>query len=641
MILSCSNISKEFGETKIIHSCSFSIDDADHIAIVGINGAGKTTLLKIILGLLEPTHGTITRNKEKTIGYLSQKEPVDGENTLFEELLSTKQAIIEMENSIRDLEKQMPLLSGESLEKCMETYSTLSTTFEYNGGYSYMSDIYGILNGLSFEEKDYHRKVSSFSGGQKTRVALGKILLKKPDLIVLDEPTNHLDLSSVAWLETYLLNYKGALLVVSHDRYFLDKISNKVIEIENAMTRLFTGNYSAYAKKKELIREAEVNAYLNNKSEIKRQEEIIEKLRSFNREKSIRRAESREKLLSKMDHLDKPLEEKKPMHIKLSPSIISGKDVLVIDNLSKQFDQNELFHSISFEIKRKEHLALLGDNGTGKTTLLKIINNQLDASSGTYKLGSNVQIGYYDQEQQLLDDSLTLFEEISNAYPSLAITKIRNTLAAFSFTGDDVMKKISTLSGGERGRLSLAKLMLSNANFLILDEPTNHLDIQSKEILESALNAYDGTVLYVSHDRYFINKTATRILELSQNNIHNYIGNYTFYLEQKEREHKIDFKSSSQKESKNSKEKDSETKIDWNKKKEDAARERKRKTQIEKTEHLIETLELKKEELETKMGIPINCSNPSKLQALSEKLNACMMELENAIELWSSLQEDL
>lgn len=640
MILSCTNITKEFGETQLIKSCSFSIDDLDHISIVGANGAGKTTLLKIILDLIKPTSGTVTINKDKTIGYLSQKEPVNSEKTLYEELLSTKQYIIDMENSLRDLEKKMPLLSGELLKKCMESYSLLSTRFELDGGYLYMSEVIGVLNGLGFLKTDYERKINTFSGGQKTRIALAKILLKNPDLIILDEPTNHLDLNSVAWLETYLLNYKGALLVVSHDRYFLDKISNKILEIEQTNTRLFTGNYSEYAKKKEQIRDAEINAYINNKKERKRQEEVIEKLRSFNREKSIKRAESREKLLDKMDVIDKPLEDQNAIQMILTPKVLSGKDVLSINELSKTFKQNVLFKNLNFDIKRGEHIAILGDNGTGKTTILKILNKQINATSGDFKLGVNVEIGYYDQEQQLLDDSLSLFDDVSNTFPHLTITEIRNTLAAFSFTGDEVMKKINTLSGGERGRLSLAKLMLSNANFLILDEPTNHLDIPSKEILESAINGYKGTVLYVSHDRYFIRKTATRILELHNKKIDNYIGGYSYYLEQKER------KKNMEETKKNNIENNSNDSIieitaknDWNKMKEEAAKERKLINEINQTEHLIEKLETKKEELETKMEMPTYCTNSSKLQELSKKLGKCIVELENAIDLWSSLQE--
>lgn len=638
MILSCSNIKKEFGEIVVIDSCSFSIDDSDHIAIVGVNGAGKTTLLKILMGITEPTSGSVTLNKEKTIGYLSQKKPVDTENTLYKEFLSTKQDLIAMEETLRTYEESMPILSGDELKLCMEKYASLSTTFELKGGYSYQSEITGVLNGLGFHEDDYNRNISTFSGGQKTRVALGKILLRKPHLIILDEPTNHLDLQSISWLENYLLNYNGALLVVSHDRFFLDKISNKVLEIERTNTRMFTGNYTAYAKKKEQIREAELHAYMNNKKERKRQEEVIEKLRSFNREKSIKRAESREKALNKMENLDKPLELKDAFHMTLSPSILSGKDVLSIDNLSKSFDSTDLFHNISFEIKRGEHIALLGDNGTGKTTLLKILNKQLDASNGIFHLGTNVEIGYYDQEQQLLSDDSTLFNEISDSYPNLTITEIRNTLAAFSFTGDDVMKQVSSLSGGERGRLSLAKLMLSNANFIILDEPTNHLDIRSKEILETAINGYSGTILFVSHDRYFISKTANRILELSKQDIQNYSGNYSFYLDQKKlHEEKLISNSTSS----NTPINESDEKINWAKSKEEAARKRKIANQMSNAEEKIEELELKKEELEQQMAMPDNCSNSSKLQELTEKLNECIIELENTMDLWSSLGEEM
>lgn len=638
MILSCSNIKKDFGEITVINSCSFSIDDLDHIAIVGVNGAGKTTLLKIIMGITDPTSGSVSINKDKSIGYLSQKNPVDSKNTLYNEFLSAKQDLINIEKKLRSYEEKMPLLSGDKLEECMDEYSSLSTTFELQGGYSYLSEITGVLNGLGFHSEDYDRSISSFSGGQKTRVALGKILLQKPNLIILDEPTNHLDLQSISWLENYLLNYHGALLVVSHDRFFLDKITTKILEIEQTNTRLFTGNYSAYAKKKELIREAKLHEYMNNKKERKRQEEIIDKLRSFNREKSIKRAESREKVLEKMEHIDRPLETRDSFHMTLSPRLLSGKDVLSINELSKSFDSMDLFQNISFEIKRGEHVALLGDNGTGKTTLLKILNKQIPASKGTFHLGTNVEVGYYDQEQQLLSDDATLFNEIADAYPNLTITEIRNTLAAFSFTGDDVTKQVKSLSGGERGRLSLAKLMLSNANFIILDEPTNHLDIRSKEILETALNGYDGTILFVSHDRYFISKTATRVLELSQNKITNYTGDYTFYLDQKKMKEEQETQSSI---SSSTNKNDTKEKLDWTKSKEESARIRKITKQIEQAENKIEELELKKEELEQQMAEPINCSNSSKLQELTEKLNECTISLEDTMDLWSSLQEEL
>ena len=529
MILSCSNINKTFTDNHVIKNASFHIEDNEKAAIVGINGAGKTTLLKIIVGSLSADHGTVTFAKDKNYGYLAQHQAVDSENTIFDELLTVKQEVLDLEASIRQTEQEMKSASDSKLELLLKKYDNLMHRFETINGYAYKSEITGILKGLGFTEEDFAKKVETLSGGQKTRIALGKILLQKPDLIILDEPTNHLDLNSIAWLETYLLNYKGAVIIVSHDRYFLDKIATKIIELDNGVLSTFHGNYSDYAVQKEHQRLEQMNAYLNQQREIKHQEEVIEKLKQFNREKSIRRAESREKMLNKIERLDKPAEVKADMNLTLTPHCTSGNDVMRIEGLSKRFDHLLLFENVSFEIKRGEHVAIIGDNGTGKTTLLKIINELLPPDTGTIYLGTNVEIGYYDQEHHVLHMDKTLFEEISDDYPYLTNTEIRNTLAAFLFTGEDVFKKISSLSGGERGRVSLAKLMLSEANFLILDEPTNHLDITSKEILETALNAYKGTVLYVSHDRYFINKTASRILELTHNAFINYIGNYDYY----------------------------------------------------------------------------------------------------------------
>ncbi len=531
MILSVQNISKAFAENKVLENISFHIEDYEKAAIVGINGAGKTTLLRIIVGQMQPDSGLVALSKDRNLGYLAQNDAVDSSNTIYEELLSVKQELIDLEHKIRDCEFSMQTAEGDALEKLMKQYSAFTHAFEMGDGYAYRSEITGVLKGLGFGEDEFGKSVSTLSGGQKTRVALGKLLLQKPDLIILDEPTNHLDLNSIAWLETYLLNYKGAVILVSHDRFFLDRIAAKVIEIDQTRATVFAGNYTAYAAKKELLRAAAMNAYLNQQREIKHQEEVIEKLKSFNREKSIRRAESREKLLNKMEVLDKPTEVRADMRLKLTPRYTSGGDVLTVEDLSKSFGEQLLFEHVSFEIKRGEHVAIIGDNGTGKTTLLKILNGLLPADSGAFHLGTNVEIGYYDQEHHVLHSGKTLFEEISDDYPTLNNTEIRNVLAAFLFTGDDVFKNIRNLSGGERGRVSLAKLMLGNANFLILDEPTNHLDILSKEILEDALNSYEGTVLYVSHDRYFINRTAHRILDLTGHRLVNYIGNYDYYLE--------------------------------------------------------------------------------------------------------------
>ena len=534
MILSCHNISKAFLENQVLANVSFHIEDYEKAAIVGINGAGKTTLLRILVGQMQPDQGSVTMARGKTFGYLAQDDAVDTAKTIYEELLSVKQKLIDLEDRIRACELSMQTAQGNSLETLMRQYDSLTHAFESGGGYAYKSEIVGVLKGLGFAEAEFQKPVSTLSGGQKTRVALSKLLLQGPELIILDEPTNHLDMNSIAWLETYLLNYKGAVIVVSHDRYFLNRIATKVIEIDQTVSTTFLGNYSDYAVKKEQLRKAAMNAYLNQQREIRHHEEVIEKLRSFNREKSIRRAESREKLLEKIDVLEKPTEVRTDMRIKLTPRRQSGNDVLTVEDLGKSFGSQVLFRHVDFEIKRGEHVAIIGDNGTGKTTLLKILNRLVTPDSGSFRLGTNVEIGYYDQEHHVLHSEKTLLEELSDDYPTLTTTEIRNLLAAFLFTGDDVFKRIDDLSGGERGRVSLAKLMLGNANFLILDEPTNHLDIMSKEILEDALNRYEGTVLYVSHDRYFINRTAHRILDLTARQFVNYIGNYDYYLEKRE-----------------------------------------------------------------------------------------------------------
>lgn len=534
MILSCSHVSKSFGTDVVLNDISFHIEENEKAAIVGINGAGKSTLLKIIVGELPSDQGFVTLARGKTMGYLAQHQDLASHQTIYGELLEVKRAVLDMEERIRSLEIEMQSAQGQKLDQMFETYTRLTHQFELENGYGCQSEIIGVLKGLGFSEEDFNREISTLSGGQKTRVSLGKLLLSRPDIILLDEPTNHLDMKSIAWLENYLLNYKGAVIIVAHDRYFLDKVATKIIELDQGQGMVFLGNYTSYSQKKAQVREAKMKAYLNQQQEIRHQEEVIANLKSFNREKSIKRAESREKMLSKIEVLEKPAEVNDEMALCLKPDILSGNDVITIRNLSKSFGDNHLFSHIDIDIKRGERVSVIGDNGTGKTTLLKIINQMLPADSGQITLGARVHIGYYDQDHQVLHMEKTLFDELQDTYPDLTNTRVRNVLAAFLFTGDDVFKRIGDLSGGERGRVSLAKLMLSNANFLILDEPTNHLDITSKEILEQALNQYTGTVLYVSHDRYFINRTATRILELTGETFINYIGNYDYYLEKRE-----------------------------------------------------------------------------------------------------------
>lgn len=635
MILSCQNISKAFNEVPVLNEVSFHLEDYDKAAIVGLNGAGKTTLLRIIVGEMAPDLGLVTLSKDKTIGYLAQDQAVSSKNTIYEELLTAKSDVIEMESRIRSLELSMKQASGRELDELMEAYTRLTHSFELANGYAYQSEVTGILKGLGFEEEEFSKGISTLSGGQKTRVALGKLLLQKPDLIILDEPTNHLDLNSIAWLETYLLNYKGAVLIVSHDRYFLDRIAGKIIEIDQTRATTFLGNYSDYAVKKEQLRSAALNAYLKQQQEIKHQEEVIEKLRSFNREKSIKRAESREKALNKMDVLDKPTQTRSDIHITLTPRCTSGNDVLHIEDLSKSFGEHLLFKHLSMDLKRGEHVAIIGDNGTGKTTILKIINGLLPADTGTLTLGTNVHIGYYDQEHHVLHTEKTLFDEISDSYPYLDNTEIRSTLAAFLFTGEDVFKRIKDLSGGERGRVSLAKLMLSESNFLILDEPTNHLDITSKEILEDAINAYEGTVLYVSHDRYFINRTASRILELSEGALTGYLGNYDYYLEKKTEALPSALPaSSSQKD-----DPPTETKLDWQAQKKLQADKRKKENDLKKCEEAIAHLEQEQKEIDAKMSDPSIATNVAELQKLASRQKELADKLEDLYERWGALAD--
>lgn len=637
MILSCHNISKSYGEQVIVRSGSFHIEDREKVALIGANGAGKSTILKMLVKEIDTDSGDILLSKGKTFGYLSQHQELTSGNTILEEVKSAKADIIEMEHQIRTMELEMKHLQGEDLDDRLHSYHLLTERFEKENGYAFQSELTGVLKGLGFTDSDFQKEVHTLSGGQKTRVALGKLLLTKPDILLLDEPTNHLDMHSIQWLETYLLNYDGAVLIVSHDRYFLNRVVSKVIEIENGNLMMFQGNYTEFAAKKEKVREAMLREYFKQQQEIKHQEAVIEKLRSFNREKSIKRAESREKLLNKMDRIEKPLEVNHDFHISLEPSCISGNDVLSVDHLSKSYGTLNLFQDISFEIKRGEHVAIIGDNGTGKTTLLKILNEIVRADSGSFRLGSNVHIGYYDQEHNVLTMEKTIFDEISDTYPDLTNTQIRNTLAAFLFTGDDVFKRIQDLSGGERGRVSLAKLMLSEANFLILDEPTNHLDIASKEILEKALKGYSGTVLYVSHDRYFINQTATRILDLVNHTFVNYIGNYDYYLEKKEElttAYTNPSISSSAKE-----ETTSEIKLDWKAQKEAQAKERKRQNDLKKIETRISELEERDAEIDAQLILPEIFSNSVECQKLANEKAEIANELESLYETWETLVE--
>ena len=669
MILSCSNICKSFGENDILKQVSFHIEDHEKAAIVGINGAGKSTLLKVLIGKLAADDGVVTWAKGASIGYLAQHQDLEGAETIYDALLEVKKPVIQMEARIRSLELEMKSASGDELETKLSEYSRLNHEFEMSDGYSYQSEITGVLKGLGFTEDEFSKPITALSGGQKTRVSLGKLLLTKPDILLLDEPTNHLDMESIAWLETYLRNYSGAVIIVAHDRYFLDRVVTKIIELDMGHCTVFSGNYSAYSDKKAMLRDAAIRAYLNQQQEIRHQEAVIAKLKSFNREKSIKRAESREKMLDKIDRLEKPVQTNDSMDIRLEPDVVSGNDVLTVTDLSKSFDTQTLFTNVDFEIKRGERVAVIGNNGTGKTTLLKIINGIIPADSGQIRLGSKVHIGYYDQEHQVLHMDKTLFQEIQDTYPNMNNTQIRNTLAAFLFTGDDVFKLIRDLSGGERGRVSLAKLMLSDANFLLLDEPTNHLDITSKEILESALNRYTGTVLYVSHDRYFINRTATRILDLTNGSFINYIGNYDYYLEKKEdveaafaarqmaqtaANHPTGTNSpqAASTTSSISSSRTSQTamtassagspadgKIDWKAQKEEQARLRKRQNELKKIEDKIHELETRDGEIDELLSQEDIYTDVSRLMELNKEKESIQKELEVLYEKWEELAE--
>ena len=636
MVLACQNIGKAFGTDEIIKDASFHIEENEKAAIVGINGAGKTTLLRIIMGDLEADQGEVVLAKNKTIGYLPQNPDISGNRSIHEEVLSARGEVISMQEQLVSMEESMSHCQGEDLEQLMEKYSRLSHAFEQEGGASYKSEVIGVIKGLGFAEEEFTKRMQELSGGQRTRVCLGRLLVTKPDVILLDEPTNHLDIGSITWLETFLLNYKGAVVIVSHDRYFLDRVVRKVVELDRCKVSSYLGNYSDYAKKRAQVREAQLKQYYNQQREIRHQEEVIAKLKSFNREKSIRRAESREKMLGKMERLEKPIEENTDIHLHLEPRVVSGNDVLQVEHLAKAYPGQRLFSDLSFEVKRGEHVALIGDNGTGKTTILKIINGMLKADGGFIRLGANVHIGYYDQEHQVLHPEKTLMEEISDDYPELTHTEIRNVLAAFLFTGDDVFKRISDLSGGERGRVSLAKLMLSEANFLILDEPTNHLDITSKEILEQALNHYEGTVLFVSHDRYFINKAATRILDLTGQALVNYLGNYDYYLE-KCKELTAAYAPKAQGQGKEGKE--SSNKADWKQKKEEQARQRKLENDRARTEASIEAAEQRIDEIESLFQDSEVATNSVRLQELQQEYEALQKERDALYEKWEMLME--
>lgn len=638
MILACHKIKKSFGTDVILKDASFHVEENEKVAVVGINGAGKSTLLKIIMQEEDADDGEVVLAKGSTIGYLSQHQDLDGEKGIYEELLEEKRELFDMEQKMRSMEEEMKHLKGQQLSEILDAYTRLSQKFEYENGYACKSEVTGVLKGLGFSEEEFDKPVRTLSGGQKTRVALGKLLLSKPDILLLDEPTNHLDMRSIAWLENFLRNYGAAVVLVSHDRYFLNRIVTKVVEIAEGELTVFSGNYTDYAGKKAKLREERIRRYMNQQREVKHQEEVIAKLKQFNREKSIKRAQSREKMLDKMEKIEKPTERNDQMKLLLEPHVMSGKDVLRVRGLSKSYPANALFANVDIDILRGEKVAIIGDNGTGKTTFLKIINQMEEADSGEFELGAKVHIGYYDQEHHVLHAEKTLFEEISDAYPDLSHTKIRNLLAAFLFTGDDVFKKVEALSGGERGRLSLAKLMLSEANFLILDEPTNHLDVVSKEILEQALKHYTGTVLYVSHDRYFINETATRILDLQNRVFVNYIGNYDYYLEKNEELTKI-YAKEKQEEADAASAKELDAKLEWKQQKEMQAKKRKLENDLKRTESEITQKEDRISQIDALLLLEEVYTDGVECSKLSREKESLESSLEQLYEQWEELAQ--
>ncbi|MDU5111229.1 MAG: ABC-F family ATP-binding cassette domain-containing protein [Clostridium sp.] len=537
IVLSCRDISKSYGIQEVLKDITFSINEGDKVGIIGSNGEGKSTLFKIITKELSQDSGEIFIDKNRTIGYLTQHVDLDMENTIYDEMNLVFKDLLDIEEKLHILERKMAEPYTEenaaSHEKAIKDYTTLQDLYSHKGGYTYKGEISRVLKGLGFMEDDFNNIISTLSGGQKTRVALCKLLLKKPDIILLDEPTNHLDLEAIEWLEDYLKNYKGTVLIISHDRFFLDAVTNNTFEVINGHVNCYNVPYTKYIEQRKKKYETQLKAYNLQQAEIKRQEAIIERFRSFNREKSIRAAESREKALDKMEKLDAPDREKDASKINFETSVKSGHDVLHIEGLSKSYDDKTLFNGLSLDLKRGEKVALIGENGGGKTTLFNIVLGNINSDAGNVVLGTNVNLGYYDQEQSNLNLDKTIIDEVWDEFPNLTTSKLRGYLASFLFTGDDVFKVINTLSGGEKCRINLLKLMISKSNFLLLDEPTNHLDIMSREALEDALLTYDGTLMVISHDRYFLNKVVNRILELNKNGINEYLGNYSYYQEKK------------------------------------------------------------------------------------------------------------
>lgn len=633
--LSCKNIRKSFGITQILKNISFNINEGEKVGLIGTNGAGKSTLFKIISSQMECDDGELYVEKNISIGYLSQHLELNSQSNIFEELLNVFDNLLTMEDTIKKLEEEMKKPYGEQTtqvhNKIIKEYTDLTEYYGLCGGYTYRAEINKVLNGLGFLKQDYTKKIEILSGGQKTRLALCKLLLKKPALLLLDEPTNHLDLDAIEWLEDYLKAYKGTITIISHDRYFLDAITNRTFEIVNGHINCYNGNYTKYISLKRKMYEDQQKAYQQQQSEIKRQEDIIEKYKSFNREKSIKAAESRQKALDKIERIDLPDRDKRPANIKFETQIESGNDVLHIERLSKKYGDNLLFENLDMDIKKHEKIALIGDNGIGKTTLFKILMDKTKCDEGFAHLGKNVFIGYYDQEQSDLNFEKSVLDEVWDDFPELTTTQIRTKLAAFLFTGDDVFKKISSLSGGEKCRVNLIKLMLSKANFLLLDEPTNHLDIMSREALEDSILAYDGTVLVISHDRYFLNKVVDKILELKQQGITQYLGNYSYFIEKKKNPSRFEDEEVTYHKTK------TQIQVERKHKKEILQQERDVKFNITKIEDDITNFENEIVTLQEQLCIESVYSNPVKSEKTTKQISDTQTKLDYLYEKWEKV----
>ncbi len=636
IILSCSNISKAYVVDNIIEDISFTINDNEKVGLIGLNGAGKTTLFNILTGELDYDSGNIVIPKNKKIAYLKQNTKIESDKTIFDEMLTMFGDIISMENDIRQLETEISKFTEHDedgvLEALMDKYTKLNERFIEMDGFSYKSLIRGVLKGLSFNDEDFDKPINILSGGQKTRVMLAKLLLERADILLLDEPTNHLDIDAISWLEKYLNSFNGAVIIISHDRYFLDNIVNKVMLLENKNVKIYNGNYSEFMKKRKTEIEQELKKFEEYEKEIERQEEIINRLHAYGSKRNIRQAFSRQKALDKIKKTDRPNYENKKLKLRFTPKLRSGQDVLKIENLSKSYDERAIFNDISFNVYRGEKVGIIGPNGIGKSTLLKIIAGKIDSNKGKTETGHFVNIGYYDQEQTHLDLENTVIDEIWDDNPKFNYYDVRSLLAQFLFTGDDLFKIIGDLSGGEKGRLSLLKLMLSESNFLLMDEPTNHLDIDSKEILEDSLINYDGTVLVVSHDRYFLNKVTNKIIDMSHAGVFEYLGNYDYYLEKKAELEQTDDEIIT---TKTKTQINAERKKDRNLKSE----KKKREKEVKDIEEKIENNENEIASLEDKLCQQTTYNDKNLVLEINEKIQVLNAELEELYSVWSELTE--